>query len=145
MSFSDRFINFSLIKLFVIFVLSKYIDVLELLKGDSYLQIFDEIYRHTNISKTTVYRILKTLVHRGYVAQTGNGTYRLVSRPRKMRFGFGSQSADMPFSVAVTEILKAAAASAGGDLLIFRGESASFVGLSGLHYHRMSLRLSVHG
>jgi len=35
-----------------------------------------------------------------------------------MRFGFGSQSADMPFSVAVTESLKAAAASAGVDLLI---------------------------
>ena len=93
-------------------------DVLELLQGDSHLQTLEEIYRHTNISKTTVYRILKTLAHRGYVAQTGNGAYRLVSRPRKMRFGFGSQSADMPFSVAVTESLRAAASSAGVDLMI---------------------------
>lgn len=99
-------------------VLSKALDVLELLQGDSHLQTLEEIYKHTNISKTTVYRILKTLVHRGYVAQTGNGAYRLVSRPRKMRFGFGSQSADMPFSVAVAESLKAAAASGGVDLLI---------------------------
>jgi ribose transport system substrate-binding protein len=94
------------------------LDVLELLQGDSHLQTLEEIYRHTNISKTTVYRILKTLAHRGYVAQTGNGAYRLVSRPRKMRFGFGSQSADMPFSVAVTESLRAAASSAGVDLMI---------------------------
>jgi ribose transport system substrate-binding protein len=110
--------NSSSRNLYVIPVLSKALDVLELLQGDSPLQTLDEIYRHTNISKTTVYRILKTLAHRGYVAQTGNGAYRLVSRPRKMRFGFGSQSADMPFSVAVTESLRAAAASSGVDLLI---------------------------
>jgi ribose transport system substrate-binding protein len=110
--------NSSSRNLYVIPVLSKALDVLELLQGDSRLQTLDEIYRRTNISKTTVYRILKTLSHRGYVAQTGNGAYRLVSRPRKMRFGFGSQSADMPFSVAVTESLRAAAASAGVDLLI---------------------------
>jgi ribose transport system substrate-binding protein len=113
-----RLSNSSSRNLYVIPVLSKALDVLELLQGESHVQTLDEIYRHTNISKTTVYRILKTLVHRGYVAQTGNGAYRLVSRPRKMRFGFGSQSADMPFSVAVTESLKAAAASAGVDLLV---------------------------
>jgi ribose transport system substrate-binding protein len=104
--------------LYVIPVLSKALDVLELLQGEGHAHTLDEIYKQTGISKSTVYRILKTYAHRGYVAQTGNGAYRLVSRPRKMRFGFGSQSADMPFSVAVTESLRAAASSAGVDLVI---------------------------
>ena len=104
--------------MYVIPVLSKALDVLELLQGEGHAHTLDEIYKQTGISKSTVYRILKTYAHRGYVAQTGNGAYRLVSRPRKMRFGFGSQSADMPFSVAVTESLRAAASSAGVDLVI---------------------------
>ena len=113
-----RLRNTSSNNLYVIPVLSKALDVLELLQGEAQPHTLDEVYKQTGISKSTVYRILKTFAHRGYVAQTGNGAYRLVSRPRKMRFGFGSQSSDMPFSVEVTESLKAAASSAGVDLII---------------------------
>src|ERR1700723_4667454 len=74
-------------------------------------------YQKPLISKTSVYRILKTLVHRGYVAQTQSGLYRLVSRPRRLRFGFAAQSAEMPFSVAVAASITAAAAAAGVELL----------------------------
>src|SRR5258708_40041468 len=62
--------------------------------------------------------IRMTSVHRGYLAQTENGLYRLATRPRKIRFGFGGQSEDLPFSQAVTESLRAAAASSGVDLMI---------------------------
>jgi ribose transport system substrate-binding protein len=41
-----------------------------------------------------------------------------VARPKKARFGFGSQSAEMPFSEAVTESLKAASSAAGVDLIV---------------------------
>ena len=52
----------------------------------------------THISKTSVYRILKTLVHRGYLAQTQNGQYRLVSRPRRLRFRIcGAERGDALF------------------------------------------------
>jgi ribose transport system substrate-binding protein len=61
---------------------------------------------------------LKTFVHRGYIAHAEDGLYRIATRPRKIRFGFGGQSEDMPFSQAVTDSLKAAAASSGVDLLI---------------------------
>ena len=105
-------------RLYLIPVLSKALDVLELLQLDNRPQGLESIYVQTNISKTTVYRILKTLVHRGYLAQTQDGLYRIVSRPRKIRFGFGSESSEMPFSVDVTRSLKAAAASAGVDLLV---------------------------
>jgi ribose transport system substrate-binding protein len=105
-------------RLYVIPVLSKAVDILELLQSQKSPLALEAIYQRTNISKTTVYRILKTFVHRGYVAQSQDGLYRFVARPRKARFGFGGQSAQMPFSEAVTESLKAASAGAGVDLIV---------------------------
>jgi len=70
------------------------------------------------MSKTSVYRILKTLVHRGYVAHGESGEYRLVSRPKRLRFGLAVQSAELPFSQQVAASVTAAAASSGVELLI---------------------------
>ncbi len=105
-------------RLYLIPVLSKALDILELLQAENRQMTLEAIHRETRISKTTVYRILKTFVHRGYLSQSPEGLYRQVSRPRKMRFGFGGQSAEMPFSVEVTESLKHAAATVGVDLVI---------------------------
>src|SRR5260370_30518648 len=80
--------------------------------------MLEAVHRQTRIGKTSVCRVLKTFVHRGYLSQSPDGLYRQVTRPKKLRFGFGGQSADMPFSVEVTESLKDAAASVGVDLLI---------------------------
>jgi ribose transport system substrate-binding protein len=105
-------------RLYLIPVLSKALDILELLQNERNPLPLEAIYQRTNISKTTIYRILKTFVHRGYLAQTQDGLYRLISRPKKARFGFGSQSSEMPFSQAVTDSLKAAASGAGVDLMV---------------------------
>jgi ribose transport system substrate-binding protein len=105
-------------RLYLIPVLSKALDILELLQAENQPMTLESIHRQTRISKTTVYRVLKTFVHRGYLSQSPDGLYRQVTRPKKMRFGFGGQSADMPFSVEVTESLKDAAAAVGVDLLI---------------------------
>jgi ribose transport system substrate-binding protein len=105
-------------RLYLIPVLSKALDILELLQSENQPMTLEAIHRQTKISKTTVYRVLKTYVHRGYLAQSPDGLYRQVSKPKKLRFGFGGQSVDMPFSVAVTESLKAAAASVGVDLMV---------------------------
>ena len=78
----------------------------------------ETMHQRTRISKTTVYRILKTLTHRGYIAQSQDGLYRPISSPTKKVFGFGSQSSEMAFSQAVTKILQSAAADTGIDLLI---------------------------
>ena len=104
--------------LYLIPVLTKAIDILELLQADNQPITLETIHRQTKVSKTTVYRVLKTYVHRGYLTQSPNGLYRHVSRPKKLCFGFGGQSMDMPFSVEVTESLKAAAATVGVDLMI---------------------------
>ena len=105
-------------RLYLIPILSKALDILELLQTRKSPMALEEVYQSTRFSKTSVYRILQTLVHRGYVAKTSDGLYRLVSLPNKMRFGFGSQSAEMPFSEAVTSSLRAAAAASGVDLLV---------------------------
>jgi ribose transport system substrate-binding protein len=105
-------------RLYLIPILSKALDILELLEAEKKPLMLEMIHQRSAISKTSVYRILKTLVHRGYVAQTQDGAYRLVSRPKKMRFGFAGQSAEMPFSEAVTRSLKAAASASGIELVI---------------------------
>jgi ribose transport system substrate-binding protein len=104
-------------RLYLIPILSKALDVIELLEQDHAPVSLEDVYQKTNISKTSVYRILKTLVHRGYVAQSQNGLYRLVSRPRRLRFGFAAQSAEMPFSVEVAHSVAMAAAASGVELL----------------------------
>ncbi len=108
--------------LYLIPVLSKALDILELMQADNAAMSLESIYKQTGTSKTTVYRILKTFVHRGYLAQGQDGTYRHVSRPKKLRFGFGSQSADMPFSNEVSRSIRAAAAAVSADLLVLDNE-----------------------
>ena len=105
-------------RLYLIPILSKALDVLELLEQNHGPVALEDVFQKTKISKTSVYRILKTLVHRGYVAQAQNGLYRLVSRPRRLRFGFAGQSEEMPFAVEVARSVAAAAAASGVELLV---------------------------
>jgi ribose transport system substrate-binding protein len=105
-------------RLYLIPVLTKALDILELLQTENQPMVLETIHKRTKISKTTVYRILKTLVHRGYVGQAADRQYRHIAQPKKLRFGFGSQSSEMPFSVAVAESLRDAAAGVGVDLLV---------------------------
>jgi len=115
-------------RLYLIPVLTKALDILELLRLEDQPMVLEAVHKRTKISKTTVYRVLKTLVHRGYVAQTADRHYRHVARPTKLRFGFGGQSAEMPFSEAVTASLRQAAVAMGVDLLVldnrYNGETA---------------------
>lgn len=105
-------------RLYLIPVLTKALDILELLQSSNQPMALEAIHKQTKISKTTVYRILKTLVHRGYVGQPADRFYRHIARPKKLRFGFGGQSAEMPFSESVTASLREAAVGVGIDLLV---------------------------
>jgi len=105
-------------RLYHIPMLSKALDILEYLQTQKPIASLDELYQHTQFSKTTIYRILRMLEHRGYLARQDDGRYRLVSRPSKFKFGFAGQSEELPFSQAVTDSLKEAAAASGVQLLI---------------------------
>jgi ribose transport system substrate-binding protein len=120
-------------RLYLIPILSKALDVLELLEQDHAPVTLEDVFQRTKISKTSVYRILKTLVHRGYVAQAQDGQYRLVSRPRRLRFGFAAQSAEMPFSVAVAQSITAAAAASGVELLLLDNQYDPDVAIKNAH------------
>jgi ribose transport system substrate-binding protein len=103
---------------YLIPIVSKTLDIMELLQAEKAPVSIEAIYHRTGFSKTTVYRVLQTLNHRGYVSKTNDGLYRHVNAPTKLRFGFGSQSVDMPFSEAVTASLRAAVASSGIELIV---------------------------
>ncbi|MGD0098429.1 MAG: substrate-binding domain-containing protein [Terracidiphilus sp.] len=105
-------------RLYLIPILSKALDVLELLEQSPVPVSLEDVFQKTQVSKTSVFRILKTFVHRGYVAQSQDGLYRLLSRPKRLRFGFATQSAEMPFSVAVAQSVSAAAAASGVELIM---------------------------
>jgi ribose transport system substrate-binding protein len=64
------------------------LDILELLQNEHGPLALEAIHQRANISKTTVYRILKTFMHRGYLAQSQEGLYRLVARPKKSTIRF---------------------------------------------------------
>src|SRR5258708_23553016 len=99
-------------------VLSKALDVLESLQSQKQSASLEDLHQETHFSKTTVYRILRTLEHRGYLAHQDDGRSRSVSRPTKLRFGFAGQSEELPFSQAVTASLKDAAMACGVDLVV---------------------------
>jgi ribose transport system substrate-binding protein len=99
-------------------ILSKALDVLELMQAQNQGVSLEQLCQETRFSKSTVYRVLKTFEQRGYLAHQEDGRYRAVSRPSKLRFGFGGQSEELPFSQAVTTSLKDAAATSGVNLLV---------------------------
>ena len=72
-------------RLYLIPILSKALDILELLEAEKKPLTLELIYQRSAISKTSVYRILKTFVHRGYVAQTQDGACRYTALIARLR------------------------------------------------------------
>jgi len=99
-------------------ILSKALEILELLQTKNHSVSIEDLHRQTRFPKSSVYRILKTLEQRGYLDHEENGCYRLLARPSKLRFGYGQLSEESPLSLAVTNSLKKAAGAAGIDLLV---------------------------
>lgn len=103
---------------YIIPILSKALDILELLEKQSGSATPEALQRWTGISQSTVYRILRTLVHRGYVVRSETGGYRLVSRPRKLRFGLCSWGTETTFTSSVLHSVREASLNAGVDLVV---------------------------
>ena len=102
---------------YLIPILSKALDILELLQAQNRSLTLEVMHQRTGVSKTTVYRVLQTLMHRGYVVRAPDGTYRNAVQPKKLKFGFAGQSAEMPFSQEVTRSIRLAAVDAGVELV----------------------------
>ncbi len=99
-------------------ILSKALEILELLQAKSQGVSLEDLHRQTRFPKSSVYRILKTLEQRGYLDHEEGGRYRLLARPSRLRFGYAQLSEECPLSFAVTSSLKEAASAAGVDLFV---------------------------
>jgi hypothetical protein len=65
-------------RFYLVPVLMRTLDVLETLANSDVPLKMNEISHKTRISKTTTYRILRTLVYRGYVGQDIEGRFSLL-------------------------------------------------------------------
>lgn len=61
-------------------IVMRTIDILELLFKSEISLKANEVSKSTSIPHSTAYRILRTLVHRGYLAQDVEGRFRISSR-----------------------------------------------------------------
>jgi ribose transport system substrate-binding protein len=98
-------------------IASRTLDVLEAFRSPQDELTLEQIRMRTGVAHTTAFRILYTLVHRRYLTQTGK-RYRLNPVRRKIKIGFGTLSADLPFAVTITQSLRVAANAAGMELIV---------------------------
>ena len=70
-------------RFYVVPVLMRTLDILELLCESNIPLKSNEVSIATGVPQTTTYRILRTLVHRGYVAQDFEGRFTILSLPAK--------------------------------------------------------------
>lgn len=109
-------------RIYLIPVLSKALQILELLRSANQPQSVDSIQQQTQFARSTVYRILKTLAHYGYVSHTADGQYRIELRPRMLRFGFANLSTVHPIAKIAEASLRLAASAAGIELLVLNNQ-----------------------
>jgi ribose transport system substrate-binding protein len=109
-------------RLYLVPILSKAMDILELIESERRALTLEDIFQQVPISKSSVYRILKTFVHRGYLTQSQDGRYRAAQRRKKIRFGFATPGGTVPFSEAVTASLRSAATNSGIELVVIESK-----------------------
>ena len=90
------------------------------------------IAARANLHKATAFRLLETLVETRLLERAGKQGYRSsvqMSRARRFRIGYASQSNLLPFTATVTDNLVVAANAANVDLLIANNEFSPRVAL----------------
>lgn len=91
-----------------------------------------DLCARTHLSKTTVHRLLGTLVHTGLVEQVGEREYRARIKPLERvpcRIGYAAQRADSSFSQTVTESIRRSALLHGADLVLLNNRYSPRVAL----------------
>jgi ribose transport system substrate-binding protein len=99
-------------------MLSKALDVLEVFGSHRDELTLEQIISRTRISHASAFRIVHTLVQRGYLSRVEPKRYRLSWHRRKLRIGYAGLSQEVPFSLALTRSLVEAADEAGLELIV---------------------------
>lgn len=102
---------------YIIPVAAKTLDVLEAFRSQKEELTLQEVIRKTGIAHATAFRILYTLVHRGYLARYDN-RYRLATLRRRPKIGYASLSGEVAISVAIANSLQRAVAAMALDLVV---------------------------
>jgi ribose transport system substrate-binding protein len=103
-------------------VVSKTLDILEAFQSPQEELSLEEVIRRTGMAHGTAYRILFTLVHRGYLAQSSQPKkYRLMPSPHRRKIGYCSLG-EQTFANQVAASLENAARSAGFGLVMLNNE-----------------------
>jgi ribose transport system substrate-binding protein len=106
--------------------------ILKVFRDQSECLRLADVVERTGLHKTTALRMLGALVAGELLVRVGGTKYKLGIRPlgkKRYRFGYGMQSAEFGFSLAVTESLQRSAAAADIDLLVLDNEDSSSVAL----------------
>ena len=88
-------------------------DILKSFRREGEVLVLSDFIDRTGLSKTTAFRLLRSLVEGGLVERVGRGEYRCLFRPlltRSFRLGFAAQT-DSEFSRAVSDSLQCASAA----------------------------------
>jgi len=103
-------------------VVSKTLDILEAFQSTKEELSLEEIIRRTGMAHGTAYRILFTLVHRGYLVHSLQPKkYRVMPSPHRRKIGYCSVG-EQSFANQVAASLEMAARSAGFGLIMLSNE-----------------------
>ena len=105
-------------------IVARTIDLLDCFASAAQPLSLEEVVRLTDIPHTTAYRILHTLVTRDYLNRCGR-RYRLNQMRRRLKLGFANLSRHISLAVEIEQSLRAAAAGAGVDLLVWDNDRAA--------------------
>ena len=102
---------------YIIPVAAKTLDVLDVFRLQKEELTLQEVISKTGIAHATAFRILYTLVQRGYLTRTEN-RYRLAPVRQRPKIGYASLSGDIAISVAIADSLARASAAMALDLIV---------------------------
>jgi len=101
----------------------KTLDILEVFRTPHERLTLQQIIGRTSIAHTTAFRLLKTLVHRGYIQYDGAGKlYSLINVHAKPKIGFATLASDSSFASRITDSLQLAANAAGMEVILHSNE-----------------------
>lgn len=111
-------------------MVSKALDVLELFSTHREELTLEQIICRTRVPHASAFRIVQTLVRRGYLTRIEpDKRYRLSWNRKKLRVAYAGLSSEIPFSVAVGQSLQRAAEEAGCELLVSDNEGDPHVAI----------------
>jgi ribose transport system substrate-binding protein len=113
-------------------VASKTIDILEAFRSAHEELSLQQVIARTGVAHSTAFRILHTLMQRGYIARTG-AKYRLAKYRQKIKIGYGALSDRVGISAAVADSLRAAVADTGMELLVLNNEQSPQLAVENAH------------